>query len=125
MLDRIDSPPDVMAFRMSGKISGDDLDSVMDELDRLMAGTHKVHIFVETSGIDGIEISRLPSYASRAMPLLGKLDRFGRIAVVADQTWIRLATRLESLLLPGISYRTCLPEERDEALAWVCGATDA
>jgi len=55
----------------------------------------------------------------RAMPLLGKLDRFGRVAVVADQAWIRFGTRLESAILPNVSYRTYLPEERDEAFAWV------
>jgi hypothetical protein len=58
----------------------------------------------------------------RAMPLLGKLDRFGRVAVVADQAWIRFGTRLESAILPNVSYRTYLPEERDEAFAWVEGS---
>jgi hypothetical protein len=58
---------------------------------------------------------------TRAMPLFGKLDRFGRVAVVADQAWVRVGTRIESALLPNISYRTYMPEERDEALAWVDG----
>ena len=47
----------------------------------------------------------------------------GRVAVVADQTWIRASTRLESALLPNISYRVYMPEERAEALAWVTGAS--
>jgi hypothetical protein len=53
------------------------------------------------------------------MPLFGKLSRFGRVAVVAHQAWVRWGTRLESALLPFISYRTFEPEERDAALAWV------
>jgi len=55
---------------------------------------------------------------SRAFPLFGKLDRFGRVAVVSDQPWMRVSSRLESAMLPNISYRVCKPEERDEALAW-------
>jgi hypothetical protein len=55
------------------------------------------------------------------LPLFGKLGRFGRVAVVADQAWIRAGTRPESALLPNISYRVYLPHERDEALAWVTG----
>ena len=43
------------------------------------------------------------------------------VAVVADQAWVRVGTRLESALLPFISYQTFLPEEREEALAWVRG----
>ena len=121
MLEMIDSADDVIALKVSDKISGDELNVVMERLDGAMARHDKVHIFVETHSIDGIEVSGLGSYAMRALPLLGKLDRFGRVAVVADQGWIRAATKIESALLPRISYRVFEPEGRDEAFAWVVG----
>lgn len=121
MLEFLDSPDDVIALKVAQKITGDDLNRIMDRLDVMMAKPGKVHVFVETLAIDGIEVASLPSYMVRAMPLFGKLDRFGRVAVVADQAWVRVGTRLESALLPNISYRTYLPEERDEALAWAKG----
>ena len=125
MHEILPSPDDVVAVSVSKKITGDDLDAIMDRLDEVMAGHDKVHVFVETNSIDGVELSGLPSYMQRAMPLFGKLARFGRVAVVADQAWVRVGTRLESALLPNIRYRTYLPEERDEALAWVSGAVHA
>lgn len=121
MLEFLDTPADVLAIRIAHKISGPDLDAVMDRLDAAMASHDRVHIFVETHQIDGIELSGLPAYMARAMPLFGKLNRFGRVAVVADQAWVRVGTRLESAVLPHISYRTYMPEERDEALEWVVG----
>jgi hypothetical protein len=126
MLDQIDSVDDVLAIKVSHKVTGQDLDTIMDRLDAIMTGHDKVHIFVETHAIDGIELTSLPSYMARALPLLGKLDRFGRVAVVADQGWIRAGTRLESAMLPNIKYRVYMPDERQEALAWVTGvgATD-
>lgn len=124
MLEFIDSGADLMALQLSGTISGTDLDAVMDDLDQRMATAGKIHIFIETMGIVGIEVASLPSHVARAMPLFGQLARFGRVAVVADQAWVRLGTRLESALLPGISYRTYLPEERNEALAWAMGTSD-
>jgi hypothetical protein len=93
----------------------------MDRLDALMANREKVHVFVETHGIDGIELSSLPGYIARALPLFGKLNKFGRVAVVADQAWIRAGTRFESAMLPNIKYRVYEPDERAEALAWVTG----
>ena len=117
----IEAPDDVIALRVSGRIMGADLDAIMDRLDAVMGRHDKVHVFVETKGIEGIELSGLPSYMQRAVPLFGKLDRFGRVAVVADQGWIRAGTRLESALLPSIRYRVYMPDERDEALAWVTG----
>jgi len=122
MLELLDTPGDVLAVKIAHKITGEDLDAVMDRLDAAMDRHDKVHVFVETQQIDGIELSGLPSYMSRAWPLFGKLDRFGRVAVVADQAWIRAGTRIESALLPNISYRTYMPDERGEALAWVVGA---
>ena len=124
MLELIDSPDDVIALRVDYKITGADLAAIMNRLDDVMARHEMVHVFVETHSINGIEVSGVPSYAARAMPLFGKLGRFGRVAVVADQAWVRVGTRLESALLPNISYRTYLPSEPDEALAWVTGAAD-
>lgn len=121
MLKMIDSADDVIALEIADKISGGELDTVMDRLDAAMARHDKVHIFVETRSIDGIEIAGLGAYMARALPLLGKLDRFGRVAVVADQGWIRAATRIESAVLPHISYRVFEPDARDEALAWIRG----
>lgn len=119
MLEFIQTNDDVLAVIVSGRITGGDLSSMMERLDRAMARRGKVHVFVETRSLDGIEVSGLSSYVADALPMFGELRRFGRVAVVADQAWVRAATRLESLLLPGISYRVFEPEERDEALAWV------
>ena len=121
MLEMIDTAGDVLALKIAGKITGADLDAVMDRLERALRRHDKVHLFIETSAIDSIEIAGLPSYTARAMPLFGKLGRFGRVAVVADQAWIRVATRIESAILPFISYRVFEPDQRGEALAWVTG----
>jgi len=121
MLEELDSVDDVLAIRVSHKITGADLDKIMDRLDALMTRHEKVNVFVETHSIDGLELTSLPGYMARAMPLLGKLSKFGRVAVVAGQAWIRAGTRLESALLPNIKYRVYEPDERAEALAWVSG----
>ena len=125
MLEFIDSGDDVLALCVFDKIIGADLDAILDRLEQTMDQHEKVHVFVETRGIDGIELSSLGRYAMRAMPLFGKLSRFGRVAVVADQAWVRWGTRAESALLPFISYKTYLPADRDAALAWVEGRDPA
>jgi hypothetical protein len=124
MLEFIPSPDDVIALKISGSIKGQDLDVIMDRLDSTMAAHEKINVFVETQGIQGLELASLPHYFSRAMPLFGKLGRFGRVAIVADQAWIRVGTRIESAMLPFVSYRVFEPEERDVALTWVVSGID-
>lgn len=120
-MEIIETADDVLAVSMSATISGNDLDRIMDRLEAAMARHDKVHVFVETHAIDGIQLKGLGAYMARALPLFGKLDRFGRVAVVADQAWIRAATRIESATLPFISYRVFEPRDRDKAFGWVTG----
>jgi hypothetical protein len=124
MHEFIESPDDVLALRISGTVTGDDLEPIMDRIEAIMAKHHKIHVFVETQGIDGLRLSAMPHYLNRAFPLFGKLGRFGRVAVVADQAWLRIATSLESAILPNISYRVFEPAQRAEALDWALGRQD-
>ncbi|HYX46787.1 MAG TPA: STAS/SEC14 domain-containing protein [Sphingomicrobium sp.] len=112
------SPDDVLAVKISGTIDGKDLDAIMDRTDEIMAKHDKIHFFVETHDIAGMELSALPHHFGRAFPMFGKLDRFGRVAVVSDQPWLRVGTRIESAMLPNVSYRVYKPEERDEAFGF-------
>ena len=121
MIELLDTADDIVALEIGGRITSADLDVAMDRLERAFTAAQQVHVFVETRQIDGIELSGLGSYSARTLPLLGKLNRFGRVAIVADQAWIRLASRFESMILPFISYRVFEPDRRDEALAWVEG----
>lgn len=121
MIEFISSADGVIAIKVTDRVTGPDLDAVMDRLDGAMARHDKIHVFAEAYGIDGIELAGLPSYVARAMPLFGKLARFGRVAMVADQAWLRIGTRIESAVPPFISYRVFEPDGRDEALAWVEG----
>lgn len=121
MLTFLDTADDVIAVVICDAITGADLDAIMDRLEASMSRHDRVHVFVETRNIQALDVAALPAHVSRAMPLLGKLRSFGRVAVVADQAWMRLGTRIESALLPNIAYRTFRPEHRAEALAWVTG----
>ncbi len=121
MLKFIKSPRDTLAVKLSGMITGEDLDAIMDRTDAIMAENEKINLYVETHAITGLQVSAMPHHMNRAFPLFGKLGRFGRVAVVADQAWMRIATRIESALLPNIRYRVYEPEERSEALEWALG----
>lgn len=114
----LDSRDDTLAVKLSRTITGDDLDAIMDKVDEILARHEKIRFFVETENIDGLELSALPHHLSRSIPMLGHLRRFSQVAVVADQAWMRFATRLESALLPYVNYKVYEPKDRLEALDW-------
>src|SRR5690606_25556567 len=104
-----------------------DLQALMDRIEQVLSRHPAMHMFIETRSLGTLELAGFGGHPARAIPLLKELRRFGRIAVAADQAWVRAGTRPESPLLPCGRYRVYRPEQRDEALAWVTegGSTPA
>jgi hypothetical protein len=120
-LDILPSAPDVIAVRVQGQLEHDEMERAIDLIERSISANERTHVFVEAIGFRSLDMQHLSDYLRRTWPLLGKLKRFGRIAVVSDQAWLRAAARIESALLPNISYEVFGPSEREQALAWVEG----
>ena len=112
---------DVIALIVRDEVASTDLEAIMDRLEARLERHGQVHMYIETRAIDGIALAGLGAHIARAMPLLGELKKFGRVAVVADQAWVRAGTRIESALLPGIRYQVFQPAQREQALDWVRG----
>ena len=121
MIEFIPSAEDIIAIKISGKILRDELMKVVDRVEESLKENVKTHVYVEVEDFTGIDMAAMGEYLPRAFPMLGKLARFGRVAVVSDQRWLRWAAKLESALLPNISYETFEGAERARALAWVEG----
>lgn len=59
-----------------------------------------------------IEISRLPS-------LFGLIKKFNKIAVLSDKNWIKKASELEGLLIPGITIKAFDRDQQSDAESWL------
>jgi len=121
MLIFLDSAPDVIAIRIEGKLSRDELMAIADRLEGAFAANEKTHIYAEIADYQGFDWTALGEYLPHAFRMLGQRGKFGRIAIVSDLGWIRWASRVESALIPGLSYETYKLDEREQALAWVEG----
>ncbi|MEQ8410317.1 MAG: STAS/SEC14 domain-containing protein [Erythrobacter sp.] len=79
-----------------------------------------------------IDLVSLASWSFSAMSeelvhipaLLRWIYSLDRIALVSDEQWMRSAARLESALLPGVSYAVYDEDEADAARRWVLGEND-
>lgn len=124
MIERLSANADVLALRVCEHISHDDIDDCLRFLAEAFEAHPQIGLYVEVAHLSGFDTEALSLAFDRGVGMLGKLDRFGRVAIVSDQTWLRWVARVESAILPGISYRTYTMAEREQALAWVQGATD-
>ena len=107
-----DSP--VIELRVSGHITEDELEANMDRLKAdLDAGKTRVIEIIE--GFTGIEPAALMADIRLGLPLARKVDR---VAVVADQAWIRGLSHLGPLFT-GAKVKVFHDEQLAEARSWI------
>lgn len=121
MLQTVSAPDDVIAVRITGKLEQAEIDALLDRIEARLVRDEPTHLFVEVEDYTGFGAEGLGNELLRVAGLLPKLQRFGRVAIVSDQRWIRWAAKLESAVLPRVHYETFVSSERDRALAWVRG----
>lgn len=121
MMEILESEPGVIAVKFSGRMRGDEIDEVITLVERSIEEHERTHIYIEIHDNFSFDVGAMAAYAPRGAAMLTKLARFGRVAVVTEERWIRWATRIESAILPGISYETFELAEHVQALAWVEG----
>lgn len=66
-------------------------------------------------------LSAITLELANIVPLMRWVWRLDRIAVVSDEAWMRAASRIESALLPGVTYVVYDSDEAEAARAWVLG----
>ena len=103
MLEYLPSNEDVIAIRCGGTLERGELQALMDRLDAALDARPKTHLYGEVVDFSALDTGGLGEMVKRGGRHLTKLDRFGRVAVVADQSWIRHFD----------------PDREDEALAWI------
>jgi len=121
MLEYLRSNEDVIAIRCGGKLTTAELEAYMDRLETSLKQNDKTHLYAEIVDFSGFETERFGDLLKRSPAYFRDLDRIGRVAIVADQGWIRWVARIESAILPYVSYETFEVSQRERALAWVQG----
>lgn len=124
MLEYLPSNEDVIAIRCGGRLERAELEDYMDRLEAALARRERTHLFAEIVNFTGLDTNGLGELMKRSTVWFRNLERIGRVAIVADQSWIRWAAQLESALLPHVSYETFESDERERAWAWVQGETE-
>ena len=123
MLKLLDAGENVIACEVVG-IAAEDLDRLMARLEQSLKTHRKTHVFLQIDDLKGIDWKAVAANTPRGLHVLRDLGRFGRVAVVSDDRWIRAWTRAESALLPFVSYELFPSDERARALDWVAGKID-
>lgn len=116
---RIERTGDHVEMAFGGKLHSEGMKGVLDEFaarcEGIEGGTmlYRIEDFqLPSAGAVMVEFSRLPG-------LMRQILQFRRVAVLADESWIRKASEWEGRLLPGLEVRGFPLHDEDGARKWL------
>jgi hypothetical protein len=115
-----DLPPGVFGFRVSGRATSEDLDQVTQAVDAQLARDGKLNAYVElTDDFEGFDQDALRRGRQEAIRFgFRHRSRFGRLALVTSNDWVRDYVNGVASLIPG-EVHVFGPSDRGLARAWV------
>lgn len=120
MIDYLASAENVLAVRIRNALSREEIDGLIERLKQKIETCEKTHVFVEIDSFPPEAWKHAFAALPRSLELF-RLSRYGRVAVVSDDKFVRGWSRIESAMLPGIHYEIFHAAEAERALQWVEG----
>ena len=113
--------PNRVDIDFSGKLDSEQMEVALDELASHTEGIEHGRMLYRIDDFDmpsmgaiGVELKRLPQ-------LYKLMRQFDRVAVLADQGWVRKVSAIEGAMMPGLTLKAFerSAEAEAEAEAWL------
>jgi len=119
-----DAPAHVLAIRLSGTVTRQDILTIEDRLGSAMADHDRLGLVADLSGMTDLTAGAVAEDVRYELSLLPRLGRFPKIAVISDKAWIGRLVRLFDPLFPGNDMRVFAPGAEADALAFAAELGD-
>ncbi len=107
----------VVAYRLEGKITEEEMTSVMSLFREKIQGGEKINVYQEIVSIGGVEIDAMVEKLKFFLDV--GLSHFDKIAVVSSKKWIPRLVNIEDKIFKGINMKGFSTDEKDKALGFL------
>jgi hypothetical protein len=124
MLEILDSPKHLLAMRLSGDLTADDITRAYKATDKALKDNDRLSFFIEVDPSMQFTVQGLAKDLVESVNQWGKLKKYYRAALVTDKGWLGALARVEGLVFCSIDVRVFGTDERDKAFAWASEAPE-
>ncbi len=118
MLKVENAPANVIALRLSGIVTEDDIKAVEMLFADKLKGDQKFGLFVDMSQMQDMTSKAIAEDLKFELGMIGKLKRFPKMAVVSDKQWVAALVKFFDPLIPAVDARVFASEAFDEAMTF-------
>ncbi len=109
-----------VAYRLEGKITEDDMTSILDIFKEKIDKGEKLNVYQEVVSIGGVELDAMIEKFKFFRDV--GFSHFDRIAVVAHTKWLHKLVDLEDKIFRNINMKGFSVEEKDQAVEFLKNA---
>ena len=118
MIEILESAKQLVAMKISGSITAEDIEKAYKATEEALASNERVSFFAEVDDSVGLTIEGAVKDLWNGIGQICKLKKYYRAAVVTDVTWLASVARAEGLFFSSIDIRVFKLDEYDKAFAW-------
>lgn len=118
MFTQLPAPDHVLAFRLSGKITGEEIKRYKELLETMLGKHGAISLCVDVTGLSDMDADALLEGVKADLEFLSHIRQFRRGALISDKEWPRAVTGFFGPLFPNFEMKSFAPEQVDEALKW-------
>jgi hypothetical protein len=118
MLEILDSQKHLVAFKLSGDLTANDVEQAYKATDEALKDNDRISFFVEVDPSMQLTFEGLVKDVVEGVCKWQKLSKYARVALVTDKGWMAAIARAEGIVFSSIDIRVFGHEERDKAFAW-------
>lgn len=118
MMELLPSSDHVVAIRVSGTMTGEDFDRIIEAVESALARHQRIGVLVDLRDFQDATLQAALKDTLYDLSKLLELRRFPREAVVSDKQWVHTLAAVANPLLPFLDIRAFHGHEFADAMAW-------
>ncbi|PYS86205.1 MAG: hypothetical protein DMF62_16615 [Acidobacteria bacterium] len=118
MIEILDSPKHLVAMRLSGKLTAEDVAAAYKATEEALKENDRISFFAEVDESMNLTFEGVFKDMLEGIWQIGKLKHYSRVALVTSKGWIAAIARVEGIVFSSVDVRVFDPAEHDKAFAW-------
>ena len=125
MLEILESPKHLVAFKLSDRLTADDVAKAYKATEDAIKSNDRISFFAEVDPSMQLTFEGLVKDLVEGIGQWNKLKHYYRVALVTDKGWMAALARVEGLMFSSIDVRVFGHADRNKAFAWASEAPEA
>jgi len=122
MLEVLEAPDHVLAYRVAGTIDAKDYDRIIETVEAKLAAHAKIGVYADMTAFKSMTAEAVMKDLRYNLSKIGQWSRFPRAAVVTQEPWLRAWVGFLDPIFPQFEARAFPPGQEAEAMAWASEA---